>query len=342
MPRDLGSIRIARLNDLVQELSTHGFLPKKELMARLEYTQDRTLERDIAFLRDQYGVQIDYDRHRGAYCLRGTGRFVAVFDLSEREVTALAAGLGMASHFLPHLQEECESLWGKIRFRLPRGLSDHGERLGQSAVVALPVSPMDPKVFETCLNAIRQSKAIRIRYRSPYGDGSVKGYELSPWGVFFRAHAWYLWAGNPACGEARTYRVSRISQVVMEERPMDMQPPEAGVAAFAQSAWYACPGEPCHDVAIRVRPPLADVVAETPWHASQSLSREEDGTLRLFAKVPDLDEVARWVMASAPYAEVIEPPALRERIRDLAGQAAQRHAGPWEGEREGNTWTRRN
>ena len=38
----------------------------------------------------------------------------------------------------------------------------------------------------------------------------------------------------------------------MEERPMDMPPPEAGVAAFAQSAWYACPGEPCHDVAVRV------------------------------------------------------------------------------------------
>src|SRR5690606_35207532 len=129
------------------------------------------------------------------------------FDLTEREVTAFAAGLGMASHFLPHLKEECESLWGKVRFYLPAGLSDHGERLGQSAVVALPVSPMDPKAVETCLNAIRESKAIRIRYRSPYGAGTVKDYELSPWGVFVRAHAWYLWAGNPSCGEARTFRI---------------------------------------------------------------------------------------------------------------------------------------
>jgi len=335
MPRDLSSIRIARLNDLVQELSIHGWLPRKELMARLEYTHGRTLERDLTYLRDQYGVEIEYDRHRKAYCLRGTGRFVAVFELTEREVTALAAGLGMASHFLPHLQDECESLWGKIRFRLPAGLSDHGERLGRSAVVALPVSPMDPKTFETCLNAIRQSKAIRIRYRSPYGDGSVKSYELSPWGVFFRAHAWYLWAGWPEAGEARTFRISRIQQVVKEERPIDMPPPQSGLAAFAQSAWYACPGEPCHGIRIRVRPPLADVVAETRWHASQTLERTKDGTLLLSAKVPDLDEVARWVMASSPYAEVLKPQALRKRIQDLARETAGNHACSSNGNVEG-------
>lgn len=336
MPRDLSSIRIARLNDLVQELSTHGSLPRRELMTRLEYTQGRTLERDLAYLRDQYGVEIEYDRRRGAYRLRGTGRFVAVFDLTEREVTALAAGLGMASHFLPHLQEECESLWGKIRFRLPSGLSDHGERLGKAAVVALPVSPMDPKVFETCINAIRRSCSIRIRYRSPYGDGAAKSYELSPWGVFFRAHAWYLWAGCPGAGEARTFRISRILHASMEERPLDMAPPESGVAAFAESAWYACPGEPCHSVAIRVRPPLADVVAETPWHASQSLSREPDGALLLKARVPDLDEVARWVMASAPYAEVLEPGELRKKITALAAETAGKHDNPLTYRKEGH------
>jgi len=98
MPRDLSSIRIARLNDLVQELSSHGILPKKELMARLEYTQGRTLERDLAFLRDQYGVEIDYDRHKGGYRLRGTGRFLEVmaialgFTLEEFSKAALSAG----------------------------------------------------------------------------------------------------------------------------------------------------------------------------------------------------------------------------------------------------------
>ena len=36
MPRDLSSIRIARLNDLVQGLSSHGILSQRELMDRLE------------------------------------------------------------------------------------------------------------------------------------------------------------------------------------------------------------------------------------------------------------------------------------------------------------------
>ncbi|MBQ7221553.1 MAG: WYL domain-containing protein [Synergistaceae bacterium] len=38
----------------------------------------------------------------------------------------------------------------------------------------------------------------------------------------------------------------------------------------------------------------------------------------LTAEVPHLEELARWILAGAPNAEVLEPPALKYIVRDLA------------------------
>ena len=53
-------------------------------------------------------------------------------------------------------------------------------------------------------------------------------------------------------------------------------------------------------------------------HPSQRTERQDDGTLILSAEVPYLEDVARWVLAGAPNAKVLEPPTLKYIVRDLA------------------------
>jgi proteasome accessory factor B len=75
-------------------------------------------------------------------------------------------------------------------------------------------------------------------------------------------------------------------------------------------------------VRIRFRGNLGDVVAETCWHPSQRLERERDGSLILAVEVPDLDDLARWVLTNGAAAEVLEPEELRNRVRELAEEIA--------------------
>ena len=317
MPKDLSSVRIARLNKLVQELRLHPRISKEELFARLEYGCERTFERDLTYLREEHALDVVYDRSAKHYRLYDSGRYLLRFDLSAREVTALVAGLGMAAHFLPHLGGDSERLWKKIDALLPRNLSEQGEALGRCAVVALPVSAMDPHVFEELLRAVRERKNVRIVYLSPWGDGAEREHELAPWGVFFRAHAWYLWGGSPRFSTFSTYRISRIRAVELLQEPWSVEPPEgACLAQYAASAWYGLPGEAKHTVRLRIDPPLASVVAETVWHSTQKLSEGENGSLFLSACVPDLDEVARWVLASAPHVHVLEPEELARILKE--------------------------
>ena len=210
-----------------------------------------------------------------------------------------------------------------VKGLLPENLAAQGERLGRCAVVAQPVSALDPGVFEALLGAIANRQRVRFRYRSPYGDKAFREQHADPWGVFFRAHAWYLWGRTVAHGNESTWRVGRIRSLV----PLggeDYVPPlgDECLASLAASAWYAAPGEGRHPVSVRIRPPLASVVSETRWHPSQVLVQQDDGAVVLAARVPDLDEVARWVLASAPCAEVLEPSALADRVRELALEVA--------------------
>ncbi|NLK30674.1 MAG: WYL domain-containing protein [Aminobacterium colombiense] len=327
MPRDLSSVRLSRLNNLVLAFYSTPRMSKREIITRLEYSSDRTFERDLAYLRDEYAVDISYNRNTSQYVFYGRGKFLVSTALTEREVTSMAAGLKMAAHFLPHLEDACTELWGKLKGVLPEDIPEKGEQLALSTVVALPVSFMDSAVFETLFNAIQEKKTVRLRYCSPYGDGAPREHEICPWGMYFRAHAWYLWAWSCSKNSPMTLRIGRISSIVAYGTPPYVEPPENfDVGDYASSAWYGCTGEGIHDVSLKIEPPLAAVVAETTWHPTQKIEENEDGSIILSATVPNLGDVARWVMASAPYAKALEPTELKSQLYELGTSIVNSHS----------------
>ena len=324
MPQDLSSIRLRRLNNLMLALASGDPASKQRLMRDLEYTQSRTFERDISFLRDEYAAEIAFDRKKKGYLLKGKGRFLLTLDLSERDVTALSAGLRMAAHFLPHLEKDCGRLWNTLRTAIPETLAQQGDAIGKCAVVTLPVSPVDPGIFETITGAITKKRMLRIAYNAP-GRAAEAPHEhtLSPWGVYFRAHAWYLWALNERFDAPSPFRIGRVTGAEVLDRPWHADPPaDTCVETYASSAWYGMPGPATIPVRIRVRSPLATAVSETTWHPTQRITWDDDGcALTLEAVVPNLDDVARWILASAPSAEAVEPVELRELVRKWAREA---------------------
>ena len=68
---------------------------------------------------------------------------------------------------------------------------------------------------------------------------------------------------------------------------------------------------------------LADSMREIKWHPTQKTEELPDGSLILTAQVPHLDEVARWVLAGAPNAKVIEPDELKYLVKEFAMKAIE-------------------
>ncbi|SMG16033.1 helix-turn-helix transcriptional regulator [Dethiosulfovibrio salsuginis] len=326
MPKDTSSVKLDRLNRLMGILYSGRAVTKNLILDEIGYTTSRTFERDMAFLREAYMVDIRYDRLCGGYILEGRGSFILNFTLREKEILALIAGLRMSSHFLPHLDKDAQELWAKMRSSLPESLLNQGDILGQSVVLSLPVSQMDPRAFDTILEAIKDLKNIQFSYRSPYGQGNATTRVVSPWGVFFQSHAWYLWGSHPKVPKGVTYRISRIKSIITSPDTTFAKPPEGtDIVGHSSSGWYGYTGDASIPVKIEISQPLGDIVKETLWHPTQSFLDRDDGVVVMTAEVPDIGAVARWIMASAPHAKAKEPEELVQKVAELAHGMAKEH-----------------
>mgnify|MGYP002624272438 FL=1 len=83
------------------------------------------------------------------------------------------------------------------------------------------------------------------------------------------------------------------------------------------------PGELNFSIKLKIIEPIATIVAETIWNPTQKTKRLDENTIELTANIPDLKEVARWVLSSAPYITVEEPYELRKIVNELAQQMVE-------------------
>ncbi|MCF4150953.1 WYL domain-containing protein [Dethiosulfovibrio sp. F2B] len=321
MPKEIGSNRIKRLNSIMEKLCSRTVLPGKDIRETAESVSARTLQRDLSYLRNEFGADILYDPSSDSYSLKNRGTFVLQIRLRESQIQGLAAGIKMASHFLPHMEEDLKDLWAKMASILPPDLVRKGETLGLASVVSTPVSSMDPRTFHLLIKAIQEEKPVRFSYRSPYDDDpDDKDRFVSPWGVFFQAHAWYLWGSHPKLPQGATYRISRIDKALLWPDTDYESPPEnQGLTDYASSCWYAYRGGKEVDVKLRIDPPLSRVIPETSWHPSQTFEEREDGSSTMTVRIHEnaLESVARWVLASAPFVTVESPMKLADQVEKL-------------------------
>ena len=63
---------------------------------------------------------------------------------------------------------------------------------------------------------------------------------------------------------------------------------------------------------------LAESFREVKWHPAQKVCECDEGVIILMAEVPDLYEVARWIMSGTPHIIVIELDELKDTVREFA------------------------
>ena len=68
---------------------------------------------------------------------------------------------------------------------------------------------------------------------------------------------------------------------------------------------------------------------ESPWHESQNLTPQKDGSLLATFDLGHTEDIKRWIRSFGQHAEVLEPESLRDELRKELGQMARLH-----GERE--------
>ena len=209
----------------MQLLEAKISVTRDELYRTGSYSSLRTLQNDLRYLRETWGAVISYDPKACRYILEESGSFIINLKITRKEAEALTCGLKTASHFLPHLKDPAKTLWKKIDAYIPRDISRESSHLAKMTTVAVPAAKIDPKIFDSLLDAMRSRRAVVIRYKSPGKE--ARKWVISPYDLYFRGSSWYLVGCNHVFRSLNIYRAGRIQSVRPSEEAY-IKPEESG------------------------------------------------------------------------------------------------------------------
>jgi len=195
-----------------------------------------------------------------------------------------------------------------------------------------PRRQADPMVFDRLSDALARHKVVTFDYFS-MERGEHTRRTVEPYGLFFVSSHWYLAARDADRGELRNYRLSRVSQVVVNSKKS--QSPDYEVPADFSLRDHARSREPWEIGEGEAATAIVEFTATTgATRAALELGRAVVGsdTRRQF-DVRRSDAFARWLLSFGGDARPVAPEGLCADYDRVAAATLARYAtGSAEGE----------
>ena len=322
-------MRASRLLSILLMLQTRGQLTAGQLADELEVSI-RTVYRDIEAL-SEAGVPVYTERgpHGGIRLVDGYRTRLTGLTADEAESLFLSGLPGTAAEL--GLGTVVAAARLKVLAALPPELRSRASRIGQRFHLDAPGwfhTPEAAPQLQALATAVWEDRIVRIRYDR--GDQPVER-ELSPLGLVIKGGVWYMVALSE--GEPRTYRASRVAEVMPTDQRFD-RPDEFDLAAYWSETTAAFEAQAERGtIELRIDPEymgrLVDAFGvEVVGRAEHLDVPDPDGWshLRITVEWPQ-DAHARMLRLSG-HAEVLGPPDVRERLIASALSVLARYGTP--------------
>lgn len=290
-------MQINRLFEIVYILLNKKQVTAKELAKRFEVSV-RTIYRDIETL-SAAGIPV--------YANPGKGGGIALLDgyvldrsvLSESEQNEILFALQSLS---AAQSPDTASVFARLSSLF---------RKDSAGWIEVDLSPWGSDKrsggFAQLKEAILSRRVIEFAYFSGTGEKSRRRVE--PVRLVFKVNAWYLRGFCRSRNAFRIFKLSRMADVRVTEAHF-VERPEPPDDAPEQSAqrWI--------DVRLKFSPDAAYRVYDE--FSEADIAKDPDGTFTVAAGLPDSGWLIGYILSFGGSAEVLEPPTLRDRIREQA------------------------
>jgi predicted DNA-binding transcriptional regulator YafY len=319
---------VVRLYQYKGLLSGRRAVSAEDLMDKLEISR-ATLKRDLAKLRDQLHVPIEFDRDRGGYVLRDqeghTDTELPGLWFSPEEMLALATIQQLLAQLAPGM------LGIKLR-PIQQRLNELLEKQGLSGAdvakrIRLTHSAgkrrLEPQTFEAVAAATMAGKRIKVRHFNRQ-NGKTLERELSPQRIVHYRDNWYLDAWCHVRNDLRSFSIDALNGVeVLGEKSKEIAAGELDQSLGASYGIFA--GTPKAWAVLKFTPERARWVKGETWHPMQKTKEDGDGSFELSVPYSDEREILGDILHFGADVCVLEPKELRQAVQQAALALASRY-----------------
>ena len=311
-----------RLHQLIKRLRQRRRITLAELIQELQVSR-ATLMRDLAWLRDELGHPIHWDRDARCYVWREPERAgeqpeeMAGLWLRPSEVLALVTldqllrdiqpGDLLRQHLLP-----LESRLDKMLQQSGLDRSTHSQLGRRVRVIGLWQRCVPPQCFETVGLALTQRQRLRFRYQAR-GTGQSSERTVSPQRLIYYRSNWLLDAWCHERDGLRSFSLDTINQPRIDATPA-IDVPEDELDQTLGNGYGIFSGKAVQWATLRFSPERARWVAAEQWHPEQKGHWDEQGHWVLQIPYSDDRELVMDILRHTPEVDVIAPAGLRQRV----------------------------
>jgi proteasome accessory factor B len=279
----------------------------------------RMFERDKDELR-RAGLTLVFDEEDQTYSLDIAGTFAGPVTLSDEE----AAAVRVAGSAL--LQDPSFPFSDDLRLALTKIASQTDDVSASPSRLADEEPGVQGESAGLLARAVESRKLVSFGYTNSSGRSAP--HEVEAYGLFLHDGRWYLVGRDASVDEVRTYAVTRMESVRVNERaPRSadfIRPADFDVSTYVRLPFQYGPDEAEFEAEIRFS-------ATSSWRAPSlaaghgDLHKDGDEVLwRVSARSEDA--LMRFTIENGPGLSIVRPPNLRARLESALDEVEALHA----------------
>ena len=311
---------VVRLYQYKSLLVGRRAMSAEDLMARLEISR-ATLKRDIAKLRDQLHVPIEFDRDAGGYTLSQghTDSELPGLWFNQEELLALVTIQQLLEQLEPGLLgpklKPLKERLGQLMTKHDLSSQDVARRI---RILNVGKRTVTTQSFEVVAAATMARKRLCISHFSRQ-NGKTTEREVSPQRLVHYRDNWYLDAWCHLREDIRNFSIDAIPQLeILGTAAKEVS--DKTIEETVGAGYGIFNGAPKHWANLRFTPERARWVTMEVWHPQQQAHTETDGSLVLTFPYSDDRELVGDILRFGADVEVVGPAGLRSKVqRNLLG-----------------------
>ena len=312
--------RQLRLLQIVNMVKQGDYPNTTDFRKKFEVSRS-TVMRDIDFLKDRYMVPLEYSKEQNGYFFSDANYTIPSFLLTEGELFTLHIILPLMEQYKgTPLEPVFESIMKQMLDMLPKDVAvSTSFNAEQVHFISNPQPQIDQEIFFKVLQGIQERKTLDFAYRSIKRQEYIQR-KFDPYKILCQRGDWYVLGYCHRHQEFRVYNMARIQNMSVQEpfvwdENFDIHhyvDPDFGV--WAQGKRFT--------VELLFSQEVHTYILERQWHVGQECCQQEDGRVLLTFETNQFDEILHWVMSFGHKVLVLNPPELKEAVRqEIAAMA---------------------
>lgn len=284
-----GTIR--RYTIILEKVNTNQFPSAQQILDYLEEIglkiSKRTLERDFDAIRNEFGVEITYDKYKRGYYIDEESsidipafiRFLEIVNTAD----LLTEGLADSKKSLNYI---------------------HFDKGGGMKGIEL---------LRPILRAVQNSNQISFTHFS-FQSKKRRKYNLQPYLLKEYQNRWYITGFVIGMKQFRTFGVDRIDNLIVKPKTFKRDEKVDLIAKFDDAIGVVYKDGQKEEVVLSFDPSQANYVKSLPLHHSQEILIDDENEFRIRLFVVINYELIQHVLMHSQFCKVIEPSVLVDEV----------------------------